>query len=459
MRILLVASKIWEPKSKKLIKKMTLIYRRITYSIFIIIFLIAAPTVILYTQGYRFNFEKGRIQKTGILVISSVPRRADIFLNGKKIENKTTPARLENILPADYEIKLAKNGYHDWNKRLTVLENSSTFAEKILLWKNSLPSNIINQDFFDYEPSWDRQQAAIITGSHQLILMDFSQNKTRELADLKQYSSAKIIGWSKSDKKIILKVAGKQETYLIFNTEVLVKEDPVIIPASYQTLKWDESSDNLVYGLKQKNLWQFDLFSKKEKMIAQNIIGDFWIQNNSLFYFTTTGLYKKLINKKSPAVLLDKNRCDGCRFLAEKKSRLFILDDNNQKLQIIDTAGKIRPIIAEAKNLDWLNNDVLLFYNNWELWIYDLNKKEPELITRVGEPLTQALWHTQRRHIIFTTDKKISIIELDNRELRNVITLANPEELRKITLDYRGRKIYFWGKQKDQTGLFELPLQ
>ena len=289
--------------------------------------------------------------------------------------------------------------------------------------------------------------------------MDFSQNKTRELADLKQYSSAKIIGWSKSDKKIILKVAGKQETYLIFNTEVLVKEDPVIIPASYQTLKWDESSDNLVYGLKQKNLWQFDLFSKKEKMIAQNIIGDFWIQNNSLFYFTTTGLYKKLINKKSPAVLLDKNRCDGCRFLAEKKSRLFILDDNNQKLQIIDTAGKIRPIIAEAKNLDWLNNDVLLFYNNWELWIYDLNKKEPELITRVGEPLTQALWHTQRRHIIFTTDKKISIIELDNRELRNVITLANPEELRKITLDYRGRKIYFWGKQKDQTGLFELPLQ
>ena len=129
---------------------MTLIYRRITYSIFIIIFLIAAPTVILYTQGYRFNFEKGRIQKTGILVISSVPRRADIFLNGKKIENKTTPARLENILPADYEIKLAKNGYHDWNKRLTVLENSSTFAEKILLWKNSLPNNIINQDFFDY---------------------------------------------------------------------------------------------------------------------------------------------------------------------------------------------------------------------------------------------------------------------------------------------------------------------
>jgi len=55
--------------------KSELIYRRITYSLFIILFLIVTPLIIFYTQGYRFNFKNQHIQQTGILVISSNPKR------------------------------------------------------------------------------------------------------------------------------------------------------------------------------------------------------------------------------------------------------------------------------------------------------------------------------------------------------------------------------------------------
>ena len=60
--------------------KSELIYRRITYSLFIILFLIVTPLIIFYTQGYRFNFKNQHIQQTGILVISSNPKKADITL-------------------------------------------------------------------------------------------------------------------------------------------------------------------------------------------------------------------------------------------------------------------------------------------------------------------------------------------------------------------------------------------
>ena len=69
---------------------MNLICRRIVYLIFVSAFFIVTPLILMYTQGYRYNFAKSRVQKTGILIISSLPKKAEIYLNGKLLKNQSS---------------------------------------------------------------------------------------------------------------------------------------------------------------------------------------------------------------------------------------------------------------------------------------------------------------------------------------------------------------------------------
>src|SRR3989338_2860476 len=77
----------------KLVSAQNLAWRRAVYVFFIIVFLIVTPLVVLYSQGYRYNFKRGKVQKTGILIISSIPKSADIYLNNQLVTQNQTPAR------------------------------------------------------------------------------------------------------------------------------------------------------------------------------------------------------------------------------------------------------------------------------------------------------------------------------------------------------------------------------
>jgi hypothetical protein len=108
---------------------------------FIILFFITAPVVVLYTAGYRWNEKKVRLEKVGIIFLRSHPSGADIYLDGK-LRSEHTSARLRNLLPSTYEVKVTKDGYSDWKKDLPVSSAKTTFAEGIVLWKVAQPEAV-----------------------------------------------------------------------------------------------------------------------------------------------------------------------------------------------------------------------------------------------------------------------------------------------------------------------------
>jgi len=117
---------------------------------FVALFLITAPVVVLYTAGYRWNEKKFRLEKVGIIFLRSRPSYAEIYVDGK-LRSERTSARLRNLLPSDYQIKVAKKGYTSWSKTLPVASGLTTFAEGIVLWKiapseelSSAPAAVMN---------------------------------------------------------------------------------------------------------------------------------------------------------------------------------------------------------------------------------------------------------------------------------------------------------------------------
>lgn len=128
---------------------MSIKIRQIICLFFYLIFFIITPLIVAYAAGYKFDFNKKRLQKTGIFILDSKPQNAKIFINNQvqqkfnfffnKPNYTTTPTKITNLLPGEYTVKLELIGYWPWEKKLKINSGNSTYAEDIFLFKQSAP--------------------------------------------------------------------------------------------------------------------------------------------------------------------------------------------------------------------------------------------------------------------------------------------------------------------------------
>lgn len=110
--------------------------RTTLFIICVVLFCLVAPSMILYSQGYRVDFEKKRIVQTGGLYLKVLPADAEVYINGKFKDGTTfftNSLFIENLLPKTYQIEVKKDGYHPWQKTLAVREKEVTDAKNIVL--------------------------------------------------------------------------------------------------------------------------------------------------------------------------------------------------------------------------------------------------------------------------------------------------------------------------------------
>lgn len=117
--------------------------RRIAlYAAFFGGFLVTAPAVVFYTAGYRLNWERRELVETGLISVSSVPRGAHVSVDGTDAGERT-PAVIGTLSPGDHVLRLTREGYLPWEKRLTVNSRLTTFAHDVLLYLDEAPAPVM----------------------------------------------------------------------------------------------------------------------------------------------------------------------------------------------------------------------------------------------------------------------------------------------------------------------------
>lgn len=98
--------------------------RRLTILILVLLFIVAAGTILPYSQGWRLNFQTLKWQKVGGLYVRSHPQNALIFLDHKPTRNKTgfldRGTLVSGIAPGTYELRLTAPGFQSWQKQITI---------------------------------------------------------------------------------------------------------------------------------------------------------------------------------------------------------------------------------------------------------------------------------------------------------------------------------------------------
>lgn len=86
-----------------------------------------------YANGYRFDGKNNTIKPTGLLVLKSDPDGAQIYIDN---ELKTATNSTISIEPGIYDVRIEKEGYLPWNKKLTI-EKSIVTEEFAHLFKSA----------------------------------------------------------------------------------------------------------------------------------------------------------------------------------------------------------------------------------------------------------------------------------------------------------------------------------
>ena len=203
---------------KKEITRRILVYTIMTLT------MLALLVVLTYRiLGYQFNFSTRTIERTGLVQYDSFPRGAWVQVDGKRYEQTRTK---NSVLPGVRQFSMRLNGYHDWQKTLSIEAGTVTwlsYARLVPVEKNIVEAGTMGQ-LESIQQSPDRRYMfGVRTGSDgslESVLVDVRDSRqpkttvsllpTETLTGFSEGSDAtqhelSVVRWDNASRHVLLK--------------------------------------------------------------------------------------------------------------------------------------------------------------------------------------------------------------------------------------------------------------
>ena len=391
--------------------------RKILFFVFFLIFLLGAPLIILYEQGYRFDLEKKSLTQTGGLFLKVIPKQTEIYINGKLVKKTDFffgSALIENLLPKKYIIRVEKEGYFPWEKSLEIREREVTEAKNVVLFPVKLNFEILSRDIKNFWLSPDGEKLILKETNGNGWSLKLYEPKTKVKSHLiteKDFSKGGAdlldLAWSQDSREVYLDL-GIKEKEKRFSFQVN-QTPPILIEKEIAT-----SSETIIS--------------------SQKVNGDIYYIDNfgHLFKSPSAAEGEKLTEKPFPVKAETEYKLSifpEYIFLEEEKTLYQFNHDSKSFEKLFEKINglKISP-----------DNKKLLFFSDPEIWVLFLKEKsnppskkagEKILLIRLfSEKIESAFW-LNSDYLIFNAGDKIKIAEIDERDKLNIVDLAEVDEL------------------------------
>lgn len=128
-------------------------FRTILFALLATLFLITAPTTILYYMGWRFDWTTRTITQTGMFYFKVSPRESKIYID-HEFKKKTgfffNSALIEDLTPKKYFVEIVKQGFHKWEKSLEIEKRQVTEIKNVTLIPENPNLTIVSEKIEDF---------------------------------------------------------------------------------------------------------------------------------------------------------------------------------------------------------------------------------------------------------------------------------------------------------------------
>lgn len=419
-----------------------------------ILFLITTPGIILYSQGYRFDWTSKKLTKTGALYLRTIPQSATVTLDGK-IAKRTNflfgSVLIDNLIPKKYTVQITKAGYHPWEKTLEVKEAMVTEAKNVILFPLEPGFKPLFENVLAVWPAPNTQELLLHTtdeGIWKLLRLN-SQNNADTVLVEQQNPAQELhnIAWDQNSQKILLSVSSKEQIqnsiYLLSETERCPKGICSLdfLGQGVEKIAFVPTQKEKIVVLKQiRNslvLFEADYMNKKIISPLGTNVSTFGVRKNSVVWLEHTGAFwEKSLLPNTQAQLLSNNAMVVDQ---ETPYEIFFLGEN-----IFLRAGEtlfqwksderiFEEIFSQTKEISPApDNQKIAVTNNSEIWIYFTNEEFEQPMRMQGEKLfltrfskkPENLQWIGSHHILFSVGETIKIAEIDERDRINIIDIG-----------------------------------
>ncbi|MEK7649225.1 MAG: PEGA domain-containing protein [Patescibacteria group bacterium] len=441
---------------------MKLANRRILFLGFVVLFCGSAVGVILYTNGYRYHPKKKSIEKTGELVVETIPNRSDIYLNGEKAFSHIfglqagqaqTPTTVSYLPSGDYRLELKKEGYYPWTADITVYSGRSTLVKDRELLKMHEPQLLVQQQGI---AALERIDAARIcfSAGNDIFVFNESTKQSERIYHGSALDQSFLLP-SPRGTKLIIRDKGLYQIVDIESADVTVLERQ----SQWKGIQW--LSEQRLLATTPTSALAIALPSQKQEIIYRGAIGD---------SVHIDGAAMLLVHSNNGSTLLRVSGEQGIqttemahfpamfKSIASTYDRLVALQDKKNDLFLYDAASPTTALVQLPKGrLYWQSRNRFALTNDFELWIYEKSGDgyQSSLITRQSNTISDIFFINDSSYIFFVSDKKIKAIDVSVAGALNRYVFEGDDTGSSI-LSNDGTRLYSTTMIKGERGLFEV---
>jgi hypothetical protein len=404
---------------------MKLKYRLSIVTIGVIIFCLITPFLVFYARGFKLDLKTMRIERSGSLVIKTTPTKATINLsNGSEYES---PAIIRFLKPDEYVIKISKENYQSWEKRLRINVDLVTWgnSEKTpitLFYNQPVLKQQIPIDFI--WPSTEENKLAFYQDS-KLTLLD---TNTQSLVDLglldENFIQAKLYEkWSWKD------LQKSYPTAISFIKKI----------SNSQNINKILSNGDFIGYLSGKTLMTF--IGGQGPLLVDIEVKDFALDANSIWYLKNQQLLRyNFDSKKSVVIAENLPQSDKQQIMREGSSVFYISDQ-----KIYGFTDTVQPIFYPATFKKWDEaSKTLTLGNDNEIAIFKSMEGKIMTVLRSSIHMHSPTYNQSTSNIFFIQENKIKAAELDERDRKNIFSLIDirPDESYLLSDDGKTITVY-----------------
>ncbi|OGL66351.1 hypothetical protein A2856_01485 [Candidatus Uhrbacteria bacterium RIFCSPHIGHO2_01_FULL_63_20] len=443
---------------------MTGLQRKALYAMFLAGFIASAPAVVLYTAGWRVDWAGGGLVQAGLISASSVPRGADVSVDGKPREART-PAVIDDLIPGEHLLSLGRPGYLPWEKALPVESRLTTFAPDVLLYLDEAPQRpLMIAPLAVSEPARGKFAYTLESGGwRETWVNEPEAGATRMLSRMSSASSAALtLEWSADAAWLAVRTnaAVGERITLIHDGDgksIAVSDAAPTATAGW----WDPNDPDRFFVRGPRGIFAMDLPDPAPKPVSKTAVA--------------------AVGSGNDLVLVEQQK-DGVSVVSHADDLPFTLgtlpDGEYEFLPAPSGAGLLRdrrtgtlwtfdPADARGNGLIELGTAVawawhgrsLLFSDGYDLVLYEADRRTQTVLTRVSAPIRHVAWHPSGSTVLFVRDTTVSALELDDRGGRIETALMEGTGLGLPWIDDRARTMYLYATVGGEPGLYARALQ
>lgn len=441
--------------------KITLNVRRGILILFIVAFFIITPVILLYTEGYRYDWQNGLLKETGAISVDIQPANAEIFLNNIKIKNKM-PIRLKNITPRKYRVKITSVGYYDWERDIEVKNKQTVYIKEISLLKKTEPELLLSSTAKTLSLSPDKNFLAYTTPGGDLHLYNFTDKVDKKVINLKNLNSTLVVWAPKGNYFFVSELEAPYANVWIFNAENTKKGFNLTdtVKMAITKLQWKDSVEPELFFSTKNNLSTFRPLTQSVISMASTtkIIdwyadsGQFWTIQSTPSSSSQIIIINDTLGFNNNFKIVDLNTNSELKniTLFYAHGNYALIKTGNQSDLLLITPNKDFALTGDKFKISEYN-DWLITWTPWEVWTYAPGE-EPNLLNRSGEGLKNVLPLDKYNTLGLVWNEKTTILYPYYQV--NLDWLKQSASV--VAVDPQNKILYFDAKIGEKTGVWKL---